>query len=241
MQRQPRLHEVAHLLDAEAAVVVEERRAFEDAHRADVHRVLEPLQVQEAGVERGEPVVVRHPADRTGARSLRSTADASRRDHRVDDLARARARARRAPRAAGRQLRERLADLARRRRRASDITLEWRLHPVAGYRTPAGALALRPLGSGRRRSSSPAADPHALRLGDEVRPLTGLWDGLECYAAYGDEHRAARSSRRSRPTQLGRPPDRVGLVDHEAIGDAWERAQRHRLDRRAAARRSSTT
>jgi hypothetical protein len=23
---------------------------------------------------------------------------------------------------------------------------------------------------------------------------------------------------------LGRPPERSGLVDHEAVGDAWERA-----------------
>ena len=67
--------EVAHLVDAEPAVVVEERPAFEDAHRADVHRVLEPLQVQEAGVERGQPVVAcSSDRDRRAARSLRSTA-----------------------------------------------------------------------------------------------------------------------------------------------------------------------
>ena len=59
-QRQPRQHEVAHLADAEVAVGVEERLALEDAHRADVHRILEPLHVQEAGVERGEPVVLGH-------------------------------------------------------------------------------------------------------------------------------------------------------------------------------------
>ena len=202
MQRQPRLHEVAHLVDAEAAVGVEERRALEDAHRADVHRVLEPLQVQEAGVERGQPVVLASSAAmRTGARSLRSTAHAPRRDRRLDDLARAGARARRAARAARRQLRQRLADLARRRRRP--ITLEWRLHPVAGYRTPARRLALRPLGDRSSTQLSHGGDPHALRLGDEVRPLTGLWDGLECFAAYGDElepQQLARAGhRRARP------------------------------------------
>ena len=68
-------------------------------------------------------------------------------------------------------------------------------------------------------------DPHAIRLGDEVRPLTAVWDGLECYAAYGERlepNELARLATRC----LDRAPDRVGLVDHEAIGDAWERAQR---------------
>ena len=85
-----------------------------------------------------------------------------------------------------------------------DLTLEWRLHPVAGYRSLAG-------------------DPHALRLGDEVRPLTALWDGLECYAAHGDEPEP-KTLATIATKQLGRPPDRFGLVDHDAIGDAWERA-----------------
>ena len=64
-QREPRAHEIAHLGDPEAAVVVEERRALEHTHRADVHRVLEPLQVQEAGVEPGKPVVASHRPDAT--------------------------------------------------------------------------------------------------------------------------------------------------------------------------------
>ena len=68
-----------------------------------------------------------------------------------------------------------------------------------------------------------AGDPHALRLGDEVRPLTALWDGLECYAAHGDEPEP-KTLATIATRQLGRPPDRFGLVDHDAIGDAWERA-----------------
>jgi hypothetical protein len=50
-----------------------------------------------------------------------------------------------------------------------------------------------------------------------------MWDGLECYAAYGDDiepHRLCELA----SAQLGRPPDRFGLVDHDAIGDAWEQA-----------------
>ena len=77
--------------------------------------------MQEAGVERAQPVVVRHPTDRTSGRRPDTVRDGSvacraHRDDRVDDLARARPRARRAPRPAGRQLRQRLADLAHRRR-----------------------------------------------------------------------------------------------------------------------------
>ena len=67
------------------------------------------------------------------------------------------------------------------------------------------------------------ADPHALRLGTEVRPLTACWDGLECYAAYDDSLEPAELSERAR-TILGRAPDRVGMADHDAVADAWERA-----------------
>jgi hypothetical protein len=103
-----------------------------------------------------------------------------------------------------------------------DVTLEWRLHPVAGYRAPA-QLSPYDLWESVVGQLSLAGDPHALRLGDEVRPLTALWDGLECYAAHGDEPEPQMLATIA-TTQLGRPPDRFGLVDHDAIGDAWERA-----------------
>lgn len=93
------------------------------------------------------------------------------------------------------------------------MTLEWRLHPVAGYRRPDGvgtyevfsAVALA-LGTG--------ADPPA--------SLEDLWDGLEVFAAYGEEVEpmplavAAAGS-------LGLEPDAFGLVDHGPIADEWER------------------
>jgi hypothetical protein len=69
-----------------------------------------------------------------------------------------------------------------------------------------------------------AGDPHALRLGDETRPLTSLWDGLECFAAYGDELEPQELAAMATEV-LGRAPDGVGLVDHESIGDAWEAAR----------------
>jgi hypothetical protein len=101
------------------------------------------------------------------------------------------------------------------------VTLEWRLHPVSAYRAPAG-LSTYDLWETVVGQLSAHADPHALRLGDEVRPLTGLWDGLECYAAYGDDIEPQQLASAA-TAQLARPPDRFGLVDHEAIGDEWER------------------
>jgi hypothetical protein len=104
------------------------------------------------------------------------------------------------------------------------VTLEWRLHPVAAYRAPAG-VSTYDLWEAVVGQLSAHADPHALHLGDEVRPLTGLWDGLECYAAYGDDIEPQQLAAAA-TAQLSRPPDRFGLVDHEAIGDEWERTGR---------------
>ena len=103
-----------------------------------------------------------------------------------------------------------------------ELTLEWRMHPVAGYRAPA-KVSPYDLWETVVGQLSRAGDPHALRLGEEVRPLTALWDGLECYAAHGDETEPQQLATMA-TAQLGRPPGRFGLVDHDSIGDAWERA-----------------
>jgi hypothetical protein len=105
------------------------------------------------------------------------------------------------------------------------VPLEFRLHPVAGYRKPAGCSRY-DVWEAVVAQLSAGNDAHALRLGDEVRPLAGLWDGLECFAAYGDEIEPARLAAIATET-IGRTPDRSGLVDHDAIGDAWERANGH--------------
>jgi len=51
----------------------------------------------------------------------------------------------------------------------------------------------------------------------------GLWDGLECFAAYGDEIEPAVLGT-AVTTALGIAADHVGLVDHRKIGDQWERS-----------------
>jgi hypothetical protein len=101
-----------------------------------------------------------------------------------------------------------------------DLTLEWRLHPVSGYLTP-HPLSHYDVWEAAVMALAGGGDPHALRLGDETRPLTSLWDGLECFAAYGDELEPQQLAAMATDV-LGRAPDGVGLVDHESIGDAWE-------------------
>jgi len=96
-------------------------------------------------------------------------------------------------------------------------TLEWRLHPVAGFARPPGcstydlfpvvALAL-------ARGEPPPAPPEE------------LWDGLEAFPAFPPSSPAEETEpaglAAAATAALGRPPDTTGLVDHQAIGDAWE-------------------
>lgn len=94
------------------------------------------------------------------------------------------------------------------------IPLEWRLHPVPGFRRPAGtgtydlfpAVAL------------------AVALG-QVPPgqPDELWEGLEAFPAHGDETEPSLL-RAAATDSLGISPDSAGLVDHEAIASEWERA-----------------
>lgn len=95
-------------------------------------------------------------------------------------------------------------------------TLEWRLHPVAGFTRPPEvgthdlfevvALAL---GTG----GVPPAPPEA------------LWDGLEAFPAHPEEGEVEPATLAEACTAaLGIAPDASGMLDHDAIGDAWERA-----------------
>ena len=94
------------------------------------------------------------------------------------------------------------------------MTLEWRLHPVAAYRRPAGT------------STYDVFSRTALALGtggEPPAPLEQLWEGLEAFSAYDEEIEPAPLAAAA-VAALGIEPDGVGLVDHTVIGDVWERS-----------------
>ena len=105
-----------------------------------------------------------------------------------------------------------------------DVALEFRLHPVAGYRLPEGMSHYDLWEQVVAALSGERADAAAVQLGTETRALTSLWDGLECFAAYGDELEPAPLASAAGEA-VGRAPDAAGLVDHLRIGSEWERAQ----------------
>ncbi|MDP8975966.1 MAG: hypothetical protein M3N28_06310 [Actinomycetota bacterium] len=95
------------------------------------------------------------------------------------------------------------------------MALEWRLHPVAGFRRPAGVDTYQLF----------SVVALALANGDAPpAPLEQLWDGLEAFAAYADETEPSLL-RSAVADALGLPPDACGLADHTAIGDQWERSR----------------
>lgn len=93
------------------------------------------------------------------------------------------------------------------------MPLEWRLHPVANYEKPKGV------------GTYEVFSETALALAEGREPpaaLARLWDGLEVFAAYGDEVEPQPLSTAA-VASLGIPPDAAGLVDHDSVGDDWER------------------
>jgi hypothetical protein len=103
------------------------------------------------------------------------------------------------------------------------VDLEWRLHPVAGYRVPR-ELSHYDLWEQVVAALSADPAPGEFLLGEETRTLASLWDGLECFAAYGDEIEPAPLATAAGEA-VGRAPDAAGLVDHTRIGSEWERSQ----------------
>jgi hypothetical protein len=92
------------------------------------------------------------------------------------------------------------------------ITLEWRLHPVPGFRRPRDVDTYSLF---TRTADSIATG------GEPPAPLAQLWEGLEAFAAYDDEVEPAPLAAAATEA-LGIPPDASGLVDHKGIGDRWQ-------------------
>ena len=98
--------------------------------------------------------------------------------------------------------------------------LEWRLHPAPGFRLPEGCTHY-DVWDSVVDAITTASDTVVVH--GESRGIAALWEGLECFPAYGDEIEPAVLAR-SATAAIGIPPDGAGLVDHGRIGAAWERA-----------------
>ena len=93
------------------------------------------------------------------------------------------------------------------------VALEWRLHPVAGYKQSKGL------------THNEVWDVVVESLIGHVRLRPEeVWDGLECFAAYGDDIEPGPLTAAA-TQELGMAPDAAGLVDHESVGDAWEHSR----------------
>ncbi len=93
-------------------------------------------------------------------------------------------------------------------------TLEWRLHPVAGFVRPPGIETHELL----------ETVVFALRRDvDLPAPLDRLWDGLEAFPGFADDPEPAPLAAAC-TAALGIEPDVYGLVDHTTVGDRWERS-----------------
>ena len=96
------------------------------------------------------------------------------------------------------------------------LTLEWRLHPVAGFAPPPGIPPY---------ELFPAVALALAGIGDAPAPPEALWDGLEAFSAYGAEVEPAPLAAAAAGA-LGIPSDAAGLVDHDAVAAQWESSGR---------------
>lgn len=97
-------------------------------------------------------------------------------------------------------------------------TLEWRLHPPAGFHVPAGVdhndlydVVLQGL----------ADAGNDIPVGAERRGLHELWEVLEVFPAYGDDVEPSALAGAAAEV-LGRTADACGRVDHDRLGDLWK-------------------
>lgn len=103
-------------------------------------------------------------------------------------------------------------------------TLEFRLHPVAAF-APVPGVSHHDLWEEVVAAISRGDATDSLRLADHARSLAALWDGLEVFEAY-DAGLEPAVIGGCAGRLIGRPADRVGLVDHTTIGGEWDRSGR---------------
>lgn len=103
-----------------------------------------------------------------------------------------------------------------------DATLEWRLHPPAGFAMPRGVDPHDLFGevlAGLADADDP--DAEALALGEERRPLAGVWEVLEVFPTFGDPAEPAEIVAAA-VSVLGRRADAAGQADHARLGDLFK-------------------
>lgn len=96
------------------------------------------------------------------------------------------------------------------------MTFEWRLHPVARYRKPDGVATEEVFSSVALALETGATPP--------ASPAT-LWEGLEAFPIDAEAELEPAVLSATCTEALGMAPDGSGLVDHDAIADAWEKAE----------------
>lgn len=102
-------------------------------------------------------------------------------------------------------------------------TLEWRLHPPAGFRMPRGVDPHDLFGvvlQGLADADDPDAD--RLALGREHRRLSEVWEILEVFPTFGDPVPPVSLVEVGTRTLGGRRPDAAGYADHARLGDLYK-------------------
>jgi hypothetical protein len=107
------------------------------------------------------------------------------------------------------------------------VTLEWRLHPPAGFAMPRG-VDPHDLFDVVSQALAEAQDPaagEALALGHEARPLPAVWEVLEAFPAFDDDVELAALIGCVTRALDGWAPDVAGQADHARLGDLWKSAK----------------
>jgi hypothetical protein len=103
------------------------------------------------------------------------------------------------------------------------ITLEWRLHPPAGFRMPR-KVNHNDLFDVVLQGIAAVDDPatQAFPAGAEERTLAQVWEALEVFPAFDDPATPAELVDAATTALGGRRPDTAGEVDHARLGDLWK-------------------
>ena len=101
--------------------------------------------------------------------------------------------------------------------------LEWRLHPPARFRMPAGVNPhdlFEVVLDGLAAADDPAADDFP--AGKERRTLAQVWEVLEVFPAFDDVIPPEALANAVAAALGGRRPDASGRADHDRLGDLWK-------------------